>query len=137
MLPLPPPYVRGFMFFFLVCCFSVVPFAQQGEGLFYHLTTTNGLSSDRINGIIQDREGFYWIATAEGLNRFDGSSIKVFRHDRNDSTTISHNTCTNLLEGEDGDIWISTMQGINRFIKKKGTFKRYYFHLPGVTDNIV
>src|SRR5678809_1526678 len=85
--------------------------AQTGGDLFYHLTTANGLSSDRINDILQDKDGFYWIATQDGLNCFDGSSCKIYRSIKNDSTSLSHNNCAYLAEDNNGDIWVGTQGG--------------------------
>ncbi len=102
-----------------------------------HLTVKNGLSSNRVFNIIQDRQGFYWIATADGLNRFDGSSFKVFRYNRNDTGSLAHNTCSSLLEGDDGDIWVATLQGVCRYQKKKGVFKNYFFRHSSINDNMV
>jgi ligand-binding sensor domain-containing protein len=47
---------------------------QQAGGVFFQLTTKNGLSSNRTTSVIQDRKGYYWIGTEDGLNRFDGTS---------------------------------------------------------------
>ncbi|MCP2821245.1 hypothetical protein NK918_25145, partial [Salmonella enterica subsp. enterica serovar Typhimurium] len=77
-----------------------------------------GLSHNYATAILQDKDGFYWIATNDGLNRFDGSAFTVFRYNKNDSFGITHNVCSYLLEGRDGDIWIATMKGINRYSKK-------------------
>ena len=107
------------------------------QPVFEHIGSEHGLSSNKTADILQDMDGFYWIATAEGLNRFDGSTFKIFRHDKNDSSSLSHNNCTALLEDENGDIWIATAQGVNRYIRKKGVFKRYYFHYDGMNDNIL
>jgi signal transduction histidine kinase/streptogramin lyase len=111
--------------------------AQSASPRFEHLSVKSGLSSNRVLNIIQDKEGFYWIATTDGLNRFDGSSFKIFRYKRNDSTSIANNSCNTLLEGDDGDIWVATMQGVCRYQKKEGVFKNYFFHLPAVNDNIL
>jgi signal transduction histidine kinase/ligand-binding sensor domain-containing protein len=110
--------------------------AQPANPRFEQLTVKNGLSSNRVFSIIQDKQGFYWIGTADGLNRFDGSSFKVFRRNRNDSASLANNLCITLLEGDDGDIWVATMQGVCRYQKKTGTFKNYFFHHPAVNDNI-
>jgi signal transduction histidine kinase/ligand-binding sensor domain-containing protein len=111
--------------------------AQQNNPHFEHVSVKNGLSSNRVQNIIQDRQGFYWIATVDGLNRFDGSNFKIFQHDRNDSSSISNNSCNIVLEGKDGDIWVATQQGVSRFQKKKGSFKNYFFHHPDFNDNIL
>ncbi len=124
--------------FFIAVTIKLSPvIAQVPNFHFEHLSVKNGLSSNRVNNIIQDRHGFYWIATVDGLNRFDGSSFKVFRYNRNDSLSLANNSCNILLEGDDGDIWVATMQGVCRYQKKKGVFKNYFFHHPAVNDNIL
>ncbi len=111
--------------------------AQTSSPHFIHLTDKNGLSSNRVKNIIQDSQGFYWIATIDGLNRFDGSNFRIFQHNKNDSTSISNNTCNSVLEGNDGDIWVATQQGVCRYQKKKGTFKNYFFNHPLINENLL
>ncbi len=100
--------------------------AQNSNQIFEHLTTENGLSSNKVEAVIQDRDGFYWIATQNGLNRYDGTTFKIYRHQSNDSTSLTDNYCTALQEGTNGDIWVSTYKGINRFVKANGSFQQIY-----------
>ena len=104
--------------------------AQKAGSIFYNLTTSNGLSSNRVTSIVQDKNGFYWIGTLDGLNRFDGSNCKVFQNNDKDSTSLSHNNCVSLLEDDNGDVWIATLMGLNRY-RNDGTFDRFYFKTPG------
>ena len=122
---------------FIICFILLLFFNASSQQVFEHISPAQGLSTDKVEDIIQDRDGFYWVATTEGLNRFDGSTFKVYRHDKNDSASLSHNNCTSLLEDDNGDIWIGTFQGVNRFIKKQGIFKRFYFHDNSVNDNLL
>jgi len=122
---------------FLILFFILLSGEILGQQVFEHINSTQGLASDKVADIIQDKDGFYWIATAEGLNRFDGSTFKIYRHNKNDSSSLSNNSCSSLLEDDNGDIWIGTAQGVNRFIKKKGIFQRFYFHQSGINDNLV
>lgn len=109
--------------------------AQSTHQIFEHLTTEDGLSSDKVSDVIQDREGFYWISTQNGLNRFDGTSFQIFRNDPDDSTSLSHNSCAVLLEDQDGDIWVGTYAGVSRFSKDKGCFQQIYLdHHSQITD---
>lgn len=126
-------------FFFSLCWLIGLhsAFSQLKNSDFERLSVENGLSSNRVFNVIQDREGFYWIATDDGLNRFDGSSFKIFRHNKSDSASISHNLCNKMLEGDDGDIWVGTMRGVCRYIKKKGIFKRYTFYHPEKNEDIL
>ena len=111
--------------------------AQTPNFYFEHITVKNGLSTNRVSNVLQDSEGFYWIATVDGLNRFDGSSFKIFRNKRDDTTTLAHNFCAQILEGDDGDIWVATLHGVSRYQKKKGKFKNYFFFHPAINDNIM
>ena len=103
--------------------------AQQGGNIFYNLTTANGLSSNRTTSVIQDRQGFYWIGTLDGLNRLDGTSCKIFQHVEQDSTSLSDNNCISLLEDDNGDVWIATLMGLNHY-RKDGKFDRFFFNNP-------
>ena len=131
-LPLPGHYFRLLAAFIFT---GIIPdsqscIAQTSHEIFEHLTTDHGLSSDKSEAVLQDKEGFYWIATQNGLNRFDGTNFKVFRHKSNDSTSLTNNYCTALAEDLNGDIWITTYRGVSRFLKKKGCFQQIYLTHP-------
>jgi len=117
------------IFLFHYC--TAVP-AQKNGTVFNHLTTKNGLSCNRSNAVIQDSRGFYWIATDDGLNRFDGSTCKIFRNIKNDSTSLSMNYCNLILEDEQGDIWVGTHMGVNRYIYGEDRFERHFLHHPDI-----
>lgn len=110
--------------------------AQTSNYIFEYLTTEQGLSSNKVEAVLQDKEGFYWIATQNGLNRFDGTTFKIFRHDANDSTSLSHNYCTALVEGKNGDIWVATYKGVSRYIRSKGYFQTIYLQHPIINFEI-
>src|SRR3989337_120835 len=86
--------------------------SQFSHQIFEHLTTEHGLSSDKVSGVMQDSEGFYWIATQNGLNRFDGTSFRIYRHAPGDSTSLTNNGCTSVIEDLNGDIWIAIYTGV-------------------------
>ncbi len=72
---------------------SVFTFAQSAEENFEfnQITIQDGLSSNSINSVIQDRKGFLWIGTEDGLNRYDEYSFKIFRNKRADKNPLSNN----------------------------------------------
>lgn len=86
----------------------------QNFGIEKLLTINDGLSQNSALAIIQDRKGFIWIGTKDGLNRFDGIGFKVYRHllDKN-SLVNNHIKC--LYEDSNGNIWIGTYGGLNKF----------------------
>jgi len=75
---------------------------------FKQITTDNGLSNNKIHDIIQDNTGFIWLATDDGLNRFDGYNFKVFCNKTNDKSSLSNNSVWALYEDQSGFIWIGT-----------------------------
>lgn len=114
-------------------CISSLLTAQSSHQIFQHLTTEEGLSSNKVTAVIQDREGFYWIATQNGLNRFDGTSFTPYFHQPGDSTSLAHNNCTDLLEDEKGDIWITTYEGLCVYRKQSRLFTTIDLSAAGFT----
>ncbi|HYF32098.1 MAG TPA: two-component regulator propeller domain-containing protein [Chitinophagaceae bacterium] len=78
---------------------------------FTKLTNIHGLSHDKVNCILEDKRGFIWFGTDDGLNRYDGNKFVVFRNQPANPSSISGNIVTNLLEDKNGVIWIATADG--------------------------
>ncbi len=78
---------------------------------FEHLSVQHGLSSSAIYSILQDRSGFLWVGTRDGLNKYDGYSFTVYKHDPTDSTSLSSNVVVTMLEDHEGILWIGTEGG--------------------------
>lgn len=95
---------------------------------FGRLSLENGLSHNVIYSMLQDRYGFLWFGTEDGLNKYDGHSFILYRNDPQDSLTLSDNWITALLEDEVGNLWVGTRHGgLNRFDRETETFERYPF----------
>jgi ligand-binding sensor domain-containing protein len=89
------------------------------------ISTAQGLSQGMVFDILQDKEGFIWVATKNGLNRYDGYSFKVFSNDPYDAYSLSSNTILKLFEDSKGRIWAGTENaGVNVYDKIKGKFYR-------------
>src|SRR5215208_8405867 len=86
-------------------------FAPGSIVRFEHLTGEDGLSQNAGLDIFQDSLGYLWIGTQDGLNRYDGYSFKVYKHDPDDEYSISHNSILTIAEGADGALWIGTWGG--------------------------
>ncbi len=102
-------------FLFLFCSLlNLVSFAQQTA--WQSISIAEGLSQGMVYDLMQDKEGFIWVATKDGLNRYDGYNFKVYTHDPYNPFSISGNTCTTLLQDTKGRIWIGTEKdGLNLF----------------------
>ena len=111
----------------LLCtlCISVCvanPFATLS---FEHVTIEQGLSQNTVTVTFQDSQGFIWIGTCDGLNRYDGHQFRVFRHQVDDDSSISNNIVTAIVEDTDGFLWVGTGGGLNRFDRSTEQFQRY------------
>ena len=92
---------------------------------FTHLTTNDGLSQGYVVAILQDRRGFMWFATRDGLNRYDGNAFIVYKNNRNDSGSLSSNFLQDLMQDDHGYLWIATNTGVNKFDPETERCTRY------------
>ena len=90
--------------------------------MFKHLEVADGLSSNTVYSIYQDRDGFMWFGTRNGLNRYDGYTFRVFRHLNNDPYSLPDNVVANICESPEGMFWVKTERGYALFEKDKGVF---------------
>jgi signal transduction histidine kinase/ligand-binding sensor domain-containing protein len=88
------------------------PFA--GHLYFHHITVKNGLSSNLVHCFLQDSQGFVWIGTANGLNRYDGIGFKQYFQQAGSAQGLPGNDINNLCEAPGGQLWIGTNQGAAR-----------------------
>ena len=123
-----------FFSIFLIIMFgvSLAVFAQpdlEYENIFMrHITVKDGLSQRTVNDILKDTQGFIWIATDNGLNRFDGNEFHTYINENDDSTSISENGIHDLFEDSKNRLWVGTNHfGLNLFDRTTEEFKRYLF----------
>ncbi len=113
----------------LICClFSFIGLSQapQLHGRFDHFTTQNGLAQNDVRAIFQDSDGYLWIGTHGGLNRFDGYSFKKFIRNESEHYNVSSNLISSICEDTLGDIWIGTDDmGLMRYKKDVDQFEHF------------
>lgn len=86
-------------------------FGEARNLRFERLSLEQGLSQSHVNCILQDRHGFLWLGTQDGLNRYDGYRFQVFKHDSRDPDSLANNTVWALFEDKDGVLWVGTDGG--------------------------
>lgn len=90
-----------------------------------HVDKKEGLSNSAITSIYMDKYDYVWFGSWDGLNQYDGSSIKVFKPDSFKSSSISNNIIRNFFEDKKGNLWVVTHKGINKYNRDKETFTSY------------
>ncbi|NCU04853.1 MAG: response regulator, partial [Chitinophagaceae bacterium] len=106
-----------------------------GQLKYEQLNTSNGLSQGYVYDILQDKDGFMWFGTKDGLNRYDGYSFKVYTHDSYNPNSISNNNINRLFEDSKGRLWVTTDDGINIYDKRRDKFRRI-LHNPKNTNSL-
>ena len=96
----------------LITVLLLLPEVQSQTLYFDRIDIKDGLSQNTVTAIIQDSRGFMWFGTKDGLNRYDGTHFKVFRHFPYDKTGLGNNNIRSLAEGPDNSIWIGTNSGL-------------------------
>jgi ligand-binding sensor domain-containing protein/anti-sigma regulatory factor (Ser/Thr protein kinase) len=130
---------------FFILCLLLIPLAGNGQKLWHvkfdRLTTDDGLSQGMVNSILQDRYGFMWFASNDGLNRYDGHHFTVYKNDPNDNNSIAENFIRFLFEDSDGRIWIATAgNGLDLFDRTTETFIHFKYsagNLNSISDNSI
>src|SRR3954453_1393343 len=97
-------YHKFFIFLFLITTIGSV--SAQQEYLFSHLGTREGLASNDVVSVQQDKKGFIWIATFNGLQRYDGSRLLTFRHKAGDFTSIPVNSIMAMQMDSKERLWL-------------------------------
>lgn len=127
-------YQIRYIVLFCIVCVRAGIMAQTGlfdirdsdDLVFSNISVEQGLSHSDVYCITQDSKGFMWFGTGDGLNRYDGYTFTIFKHDPQDSLSLSQNFVLELLEDKTGALWVGTRGGgLNRFNHKTQQFTRF------------
>lgn len=126
----------AFILFFIVC-FPVLLLAQNNAIRFHHLSTDQGLSNNDVRTIFQDSQGFLWVGTLRGLNKYDGYHFTIYEHKADNESTLASNTVNRIAEDSEHNLWIVTDKPcLSKLHLPTNTIKRYYFdNLPWAEVN--
>ena len=123
----------------LIYLWLILPLKLYPQSLiFNHLTVEDGLSNNIVNALIQDKTGFLWFGTEDGLNRYDGYTFKIFRNDPSDSNSLSNNSIWSMVEDKQGNIWIGTKSGtLDRYDPVTEKFSHWKIHSDLTEENSI
>ena len=121
-------FFRRLLFFLLTMTLYTGIVNGQEQPVIKRLGISNGLSNNSVRCIYQDKRGFIWLATYDGLNRYDGREFKVFRNKIGDSTSLPHNYIYTLFEDADQQFWVGTGRGLAIFNHSLQRFAPVYFY---------
>ncbi|MBC7892939.1 MAG: hypothetical protein H7Y12_12050 [Sphingobacteriaceae bacterium] len=99
--------------------------AQFSPAFFDQLSVEDGLSQSEVYSVLKDRQGYVWLGTQDGLNRYDGYRFEHFKHDPFDANSLSNDYITALFEDAQGTLWVGTQDGLNRYDATAGRFVRF------------
>jgi diguanylate cyclase (GGDEF)-like protein len=142
------PFLFGLMILMLVCLRDVwahdnsLSTTDIGSGLLPRniqlsiLSTNDGLSQAAVNSIVQDKHGFMWFGTQEGLNRYDGYAIKVYQHDHQNPRSLAHDWVWTAYVDQSGQLWVGTDGGgLSRYVYESDDFINLR-HDPSVPSSL-
>lgn len=107
--------IKYLLFCFILVIPKSISFSQNNQISFSHLNVKDGLSQSWIRAICQDRRGFMWFGTGDGLNRYDGYEFKIYKNSPGRKNSISNNNIKKIFEDKNGNIWFGTQQGVNLY----------------------
>ena len=99
-------------------------YAQSKNLIFNNINIEQGISQSTIEDIFQDSEGYIWLGTNDGLNRYNGYEFKIYNYEEYQNS-ISHNGITDITEDKYGNIWVNTVSGVNKINKKTEKISNY------------
>ncbi len=99
--------------------------AQAGADLKFKNLIQDGLPLGESRFILQGKQGFIWIGTADGVKRFDGYEIIDYKPDQRNSNSLAGSLVRVIYEDKSGQLWFGTTEGLNKYNRETDTFSRY------------
>lgn len=119
----------------LLAAFSVSAQGIDDLSNISYITSDNGLSQGEVTCILQDQQGFLWVGTRGGLNRYDGYGFKVFKNEIGNANSLINNSIESLFEDSKGQIWIGTKSGgVSCYNPQTDQFKHYQTDIKDPTS---
>jgi PAS domain S-box-containing protein len=118
-------FAPALMLGFVALAAQAEPEPREIPNNFAHLSIKDGMSQGSAYAILQDRRGFIWIGTEDGLDRYDGYNFKIYRPS-DDIHSLTDNTAYALFQDSQGAIWVGTKNGLNRYDRDLDRFTRFF-----------
>lgn len=119
------PALLFMLFFLLFGTLKHTAFCQPNSLQFRYLTPDNGLSSSLVLSFLQDHKGYMWIGTYNGLNRYDGKMIKVYKNDISDPNSLQCDNVRVIFEDSNNNLYIGTNCGLSYYNPNNDNFKNF------------
>ncbi|MDZ7763816.1 MAG: SpoIIE family protein phosphatase [Melioribacteraceae bacterium] len=125
--------------YLLIVLLTSLSFAQKPNYKFKAIAQSDGLVNSTIMDLYEDSFGFMWIATQQGVQRYDGITFKTFRASDDAGSGLWTNFSYSLTEDGDGNIWICNAGGINKYVRKYDRIIKYKLEkdVIGETDDLL
>jgi signal transduction histidine kinase/ligand-binding sensor domain-containing protein/HPt (histidine-containing phosphotransfer) domain-containing protein len=118
--------MRVKLLLFILLCLNIFSFPLSSKELnVEHYYREQGLSQASVQALLKDNQGYLWVGTADGLNKFDGYNFEIFKNNSQLKNSLSNSNILSLFEDNQNKIWIGTQGGLNLFNKKTNNFKVY------------
>lgn len=104
---------------------SQASYSQKPELRFKRINVNAGLSHSSVRTIFQDQQGYMWFGTLDGLNKYDGYTITVYKHSVKDSMSLTGSNISSVLQDKTGNLWIASTKGVDRYRSATNNFKHY------------
>ena len=116
--------------FLIVFTLSSLIFSQDVKYGFTEITSKDGLTGNAVTDIHQDKMGFVWIATSNGLSKYDGYKLTNYTNNSSDSNSISGNFCSFIFEDSISNLWVGTkFNGLNYYNRKTNSFSNFEYYI--------
>jgi len=127
---------------FVILVVTPAAFTQPPALQFQHLTDVQGLSNNRVWAITQDKYGLIWIGSQDGLNRFDGYKVDVYRNEPGNKNSLPNNYVRCLFTDSHGVVWIGTGNGLAYYDYRSNSFQSFFRgkgedSLPGNSISVI
>ncbi|MBV9961348.1 MAG: hypothetical protein JO072_03805 [Parafilimonas sp.] len=114
--------VRHYFFIWLLFPFTSIPAQQVKQYAFTHYSTNNGLVSNSVFDVVQDKQGYIWLATVDGLQRYDGSRFLTFRHSSTNPHSLPENSVLQITMDKNDNLWLYVNKKVGFFDTKKFSY---------------